>query len=765
MKKYIALILMSALVLSMLNIPISAYAQTDIAQLEASSMQKLMDLGVFSKTDVDKMNLDQTLSREEFATILVQINGQQDKLALYQNSSSFSDVPSSRWSNPYIQVAVKMGYMTVMPDGKFHPMDKIDFSLVATVFGKLLGYNNTNLSGSYPQNYLTQLSNLGIFDGISWSASGPVSRGQMAVMALRLFSTTVFGADKAFVDTLPNYKWAIILENSVINKDADERRIVTDKGTFYLKEGLAIPQAGKRYFLRLKDKEVQYAGLDGLDYKELSVLSFSSEKVTTNEGEKVLIPAGVPCYYKGAETDYDAISSSIQANSSIIVGYDDNNAVYMALFDPMYSNPEVVNSQTAGTPMEVRYGSLTIEKNGKYITASQIEVNDVIYKITDIWGKHPYIMVYDNTVEGKITAIIPNKISPAAIEVDGSRYTLANNFPKEKLNTGSTLEVGETATVILGSDDNAIDIIADTVEGTDAFCLVLNAWTENSVKSEDFGTPKYYVTLLHSNGSKQTYLVEKSMMGLRGKIATYEVIAEDDDYDIVRLKGIDNNASGSFRVNKDDRLINDTYVANGAVLFNIVNRSTPEIQAKMISFSDLPAGYLTDGKVKYIHKSGTFMDIDVMLLDDVLEENTAYGLITQKASRGGVVDTEFVTTETMTILVNGQAMTYTTSDSGTYVNSIVKVKLNGGNITEIVKTVSASATGREIEAVDSTRIKINGKVYFYGKNLIIYKFIGQSNWKVLKTSDLSAKMDLGSITVYLDKPLSYGGKVVAILIR
>lgn len=767
MKKYLAFILALAIALTMLIIPdITAIAQTESVQLEASSMQKLMDLGIFTKTDADKMNLEQTISREEFAVILVQVNGQQDNLALYRNSSSFSDVPATRWSSPYIQCAVKLGYMTEMPDGKFHPTDKISFSLVAAVFGKLLGYNNANLPGSYPYNYLTQLGNLGILDDISWTASGPVTRGQMAVMVLRLFSAKVFGADKAFVETLSNYKWAIILENGVTNKEGDERRIVTDKGTFYLKEGLTVPQAGKRYILRIKDNEVQYAGPDSLDYKELSVLSFGSGMVTTNEGEKVVVPAGIPCYYKGTETNYDAISGSIQANSSVIIGYDDNKAAYMALFDPLYSDPEVIDSKTAGTPLEVRFGSLTIEKNGKYITASQIEVNDVVYKVTDLWGRYPYIIVYENKVQGKITAILPNKVSPAAIEVDGTRYTLAGSFQKEKLTKSGVLEAGETATIILGTDGNVVDIIADTVGGTDAYCLVLNAWTENSVKSEDYGTPRYYVTLLHSNGGKKTYQAEKSMINLRGKVATYEVIAKDyDDYDTVRLKGIDNNASGNYRVNKDDRLINDIYVASGAVLFNIVNRSTPEIQASVISFGDLPGGYLMDGKVKYIHRSGDFMDIDVMLLDDVLEENTAYGLVTGKKATGGMAGDEFVISESLTIVVNGQAMTYTASNSGVYVGSIVKVRLNGNGIAEILYSKTADAVGYNIEAVDSTRIKINGKVYFYGRQLSIYKLSGQSNWKVLKPSDLSKNMDFGSITIYLDKPVSFGGKVAAIIIR
>ena len=160
------------------------------------------------------------------------------------------------------------------------------------------------------------------------------------------------------------------------------------------------------------------------------------------------------------------------------------------------------------------------------------------------------------------------------------------------------------------------------------------------------------------------------MSTFRGRLATYEIIATGKDYDTVKLVSIDTKITGSYKVDKDERMIGDSYVANGAVLFNIINTASAEIEAEVISFSDLPAGYLMSGRVKYIHRSGDFMDIDVMLLDDALEDNVAYGLVTSKKTDVIMAVDEIITIETVTLLVNGQTMVYTGEETGLYVNSV-----------------------------------------------------------------------------------------------
>ena len=72
-----------------------------------------------------------------------------------------------------------------------------------------------------------------------------------------------------------------MLENSIINKNVDDRQILTDKGFFYLKDGIDVPDAGKQYYFSFKDNDIQHVALTDYQYKEYSVSSFSSGILTT----------------------------------------------------------------------------------------------------------------------------------------------------------------------------------------------------------------------------------------------------------------------------------------------------------------------------------------------------------------------------------------------------------------------------------------------------------------------------------------------------
>ena len=159
------------------------------------------------------------------------------------------------------------------------------------------------------------------------------------------------------------------------------------------------------------------------------------------------------------------------------------------------------------------------------------------------------------------------------------------------------------------------------------------------------------------------------------------------------------------------------------------------------------------------------MDIDVMLLDDALEDNVAYGLVTSKKTDVVMLGEEIKTIETVTLLVNGQTMVYTGEETGLYTNSVARVKLSGNTIRTIQNNITASAYSEEIQAVDSSRIRINNKVYTYHKNIAVYEMVGSNKWKTLAVSDLRKGTECGTVTLFLDKPLTYGGKVVAIILR
>ena len=772
MKKFLCYILSISIILSVLVLPVNKVFADSTAEIK--SMERLMDLGIFTKTEVDKMNLNEPITREQLAVVLVLINGQQDKLDLYKNTSLFTDVSVTKWSSPYINVAVKSGYIKAKSGNIFSPSDKVNFSSVAEILGKLLRYDDIYLPGNTNEKYLIKLDGLGILDTINYSSSALVTRGQLALMLDRLLSTRVFGTDTKFIDTVAIYKSAIVLENSIINKNADERQVLTDKGYFYLKEDVNIPEAGKQYYFNVKDNDIQYAALTDYQYKEYSVSSYISGTVTTNDREKVKLPAGIPYYYEGSTINYSDLSQYLEMNSSVVIGYDGQKPVYGALFDPIKSDPEVITAKSVGSSLGTKYMGLLIDRGGKYITGSQIEVNDVVYRISDIWNRNAYLIVYENTIKGKITSILPSKMSPNMIEIDGNSYTLDASFNKYKLKNSDTIQVGETVKLVLGNNGKVVDIISSFVKGTENYVLVLNAFSNsnrNTVDYIDSGKYKkeYYVTLLHADGEKETYLSERSMLHLKGKLALYKIIKTGEDYDTVELQIVNNNALKSYKINKDERMIGNDYVADGAVLFNIEKTYNDEIEASVISFNDISETQIMDGAVKYIHKSGDFMDIDVMLLDDALGRNTAYGLVTDMS----VIGNEYVVTEKYTLLVNGQMMTYI-GRTMTYAErnrtaaslwSVVRIKLNENNVDSIKEIISSVDSSREVQAVDSSRIRINDKVYSYHNNMTIYKLTSDLSWKAITPNELKKGFDNGNVSLYLDRPLNEGGKVVAIVVR
>ena len=91
MKKILCFILSISIIISIFGLPANmVFAETAKVKTEAESMQRLMDLGIFSQTEPGKMNLSEHITREQFAVVLVLINGQQDKLDSYKNISLFS---------------------------------------------------------------------------------------------------------------------------------------------------------------------------------------------------------------------------------------------------------------------------------------------------------------------------------------------------------------------------------------------------------------------------------------------------------------------------------------------------------------------------------------------------------------------------------------------------------------------------------------------------------------------------------------------------
>lgn len=723
------------------------------------SIDKMVSLGIIDEEL--KSTPDAAVTRAEYCRIIIEVSGQQSKASLYRNNALYRDVPKGE-TNGFIRAAVELGYITAMPDGLFHPDDQVTYAQISTALVKLLGYSNGDLSGYWPYNCLDLLENLDLLDGITYKPQDGVTVKELAVVIDRLLKTKMKNGSEYFMDTTGIFQEVIVLKTGKIDPMTDQKRIETDKGIFYVDDQIPVPEPGHSYIVRTGDGIIKAMAGQSLDYQYYSVKEVAQDTIVLNNRKSIKLKGSIPYYYNGETFDAGEVLDILKANSSVIIASENQEELYGIIYDPLYSAPKIITPSMTSDMLEKLYSKKFIDRGGKKISPSQLEANDVVYEITDIWGNNGFIVVFDNEVTGDITSIAPNLISPKSIELNGKSYQLDSSFPVEKINVSGTIEVGQTVTLLLGENDKVVDVLVSGTGENAHYVLVLNAYTEKSLKSENFGEKLYYVTLLHTNGSIKTYLAKKDMSALKGDLASYSIVETGEDYDTVSLTEVEYVERKTHEIFKDERKIDNSYVADNVVIFNMIhNVYGRNSDAEILKWSDLPAGRIEASKLKYMHTTGDFQDIDVLYFDNILDEGISYGLVTEyktEQSREGI-------TQTIMMLIKGEEYTYITEPVvGIKKGAVLKLRMSGNTILSVEDVREPYTTGSNIQAADSSRIRINNTTYKYHRDIAVYEMSTDGTYKRVGTNKLS-EVNNKSISLYLDKPLSYGGKVVMVVIR
>ena len=146
LKKRILSLLLAAVVL--LGSAPAAFAASEVS--DSVIEQVVRAAGIMVGDASGNMNLDKTVTRAEYAKMLVAASTYKDKVSGVSNSSPFSDVPYTHWAAGYIKTAVAQGWLTGYLDGSYKPDNTVTLEEAATGARKLLGYTTEDFSCSYP---------------------------------------------------------------------------------------------------------------------------------------------------------------------------------------------------------------------------------------------------------------------------------------------------------------------------------------------------------------------------------------------------------------------------------------------------------------------------------------------------------------------------------------------------------------------------------------------------------------------------------------
>nr|WP_297282319.1 S-layer homology domain-containing protein [uncultured Agathobaculum sp.] len=183
MKKILSLLLAAVLLAGSLPM---AFAASVVS--ESVVEQVIRSTGIMVGDTSGNMNLDKTVTRAEYAKMLVAASSYKDKVAGTSNVSPFKDVPYTHWAAGYIKTAVQQGWLTGYLDGSYRPNQTVALEEAATGCLKLLGYTTEDFSGSYPYGQLALYQSLGLDTGVTASQGTAMTRRNMMYLFYNLLN-------------------------------------------------------------------------------------------------------------------------------------------------------------------------------------------------------------------------------------------------------------------------------------------------------------------------------------------------------------------------------------------------------------------------------------------------------------------------------------------------------------------------------------------------------------------------------------------------
>ncbi|MDR1572639.1 MAG: S-layer homology domain-containing protein [Clostridiales Family XIII bacterium] len=178
--------------------PADVFAADSAAEAAAGI---LSGIGVMSPDSDGGYGLDRTVTRAEFAKMLVMASPDRD-IASAVSASVFKDVPSSHWAARYIKPAVAAGLMSGYSDGCFRPSEPVTIEQAANSALKMLGYSSADFRGGFPHAQMSVFRNSGLSSGVSGDVGSLVSRGDAAKIVYNLLNTKTKDGSQKYAETI-----------------------------------------------------------------------------------------------------------------------------------------------------------------------------------------------------------------------------------------------------------------------------------------------------------------------------------------------------------------------------------------------------------------------------------------------------------------------------------------------------------------------------------------------------------------------------------
>ena len=450
-KRILALLLAVCVACSMLILPASASGSN-------TAVQTAVTLG--GLTSDQTANLAAPLTRGALTKLMVVFSAYRESAKTQGSTGTlFSDVGSGSAYAPYVRIAVQQGWISGYTDGSFRPDNAVTLEEACTAVLKLLGYDVTTLSGTFPAAQLNKANELGLRDNLTKTQGEGMTLEDGAVLLYNaLTATTAEG--KVYASSL-----GFTVNNGVV--DVSSILLSNVKGPFVAGLGTQLPFAPTAVYRN--DTVTTDATLNAYDvyyYNETAQTVWIYTRKAAGRITAVSPSANAPTSVTVAGTEYTIASSSVAAQLSALNGGGVGQVVTLLLG----MNDEAVSVLTGDAANEVFYGVVQTTSRSLVENSGPDVQQTVAVACTDGVTRSVNVDKQFNYPAGKLVAITvdENGESIQSLETRSTSGTVnAEGTALDNTALASNVEILDTTSEGLAGAVRPSRLSGVTLSGTD----------------------------------------------------------------------------------------------------------------------------------------------------------------------------------------------------------------------------------------------------------------------------------------------------------
>lgn len=494
---------------------------------ELEKIQVLQLLEIMNGDHNGDLKLDKTVTRAEFVKMAICASTYKNSAGANSAVSLFPDVTGSHWASGYVSAAIKAGLVSGYLDGTFKPDREVKLEEAVIITLKLLGYTNSDFSGTFPEAQLAKYGEIDLDTDILAKKGDVLTRRE----CMKLIYNTLCTKTKNGAYYCTTLGYATDSDNTV-----DYLALLADNVTgpyvYNPSEKLSFDASKTEFFL--DGEEISVSALkenDVLYYSKQvnSVWVFRDKKsgvcsaVSPNKEKPSSVTVGGKTYTLSTDSvvykfsNYGTLGTDMLVTLILgkdgdvvdafkadldVIGSGEGETSYSDVVSATLKGPYIAKQDGAlPEEAEIKAESAVVYKGSAVSSLAQIKKYNVYYYsklLNTVW-------VFDKTVSGTLEGVSPNRMNPSSVTVSGKTYSLETSEVQYEFSSLGKYDIGDRVTLLLGRD-GAVAGVADMAEvNSVVYGVVLATGEKKYTDADGKSYTADYISVLASSGDVYSY--------------------------------------------------------------------------------------------------------------------------------------------------------------------------------------------------------------------------------------------------------------------